>query len=44
MLSYASLQSIDDVLPFYTHLFHGKIPSSDTLLAAKTRFQSIGVE
>ncbi|MBY0084014.1 MULTISPECIES: ferrochelatase [Brevibacillus] len=43
MLSYASLQSIDDVLPFYTHLFHGKVPSSDTLKAAKTRFQSIGV-
>ncbi|MGG4443958.1 ferrochelatase [Brevibacillus fortis] len=43
MLSYASLQSIDDVLPFYNHLFHGNIPSVDTLKAAKKRFQSIGV-
>ncbi|MFI8715851.1 ferrochelatase [Brevibacillus brevis] len=43
MLSYASLQSIDDIQPFYTHLFHGKIPSPDTLKAAKARFQSIGV-
>lgn len=42
LLSYASLQSIDDVPAFYTHLFHGKTPPPAMILEAMSRFRSIG--
>ena len=42
LLSYASLQSIDDVPAFYTHLFHGKTPPPEMMKAAMSRFRSIG--
>jgi protoporphyrin/coproporphyrin ferrochelatase len=43
MLAYASMKSIDDLLPFYTHIFHGNAPSSEVMNRAKERFRSIGV-
>lgn len=42
LLSYASLQSIDDVPAFYTHLFHGKTPPPEMMMEAMSRFRSIG--
>jgi len=43
MLTYASLKSIDDLLPFYTHLFHGQLPPPAILEEGISRFRSIGV-
>lgn len=42
LLTYACLRSIDDIAPFYTHLYHGSLPSNDTIRVAKERFRSIG--
>ncbi|MEK8127255.1 ferrochelatase [Paenibacillus filicis] len=42
MLSYASLNSIDDLPGFYTHLFHGQTPLPEILQEAVIRFRSIG--
>ncbi|MFU1792549.1 ferrochelatase [Paenibacillus azoreducens] len=42
MLTYASLHSIDELPPFYTHLFHGLNPSPEYMEHAAARFRAIG--
>lgn len=42
-MTYAALPSIDNLLPFYTHIFQGHVPSPDVLEGAKRCFRSIGV-
>lgn len=39
LLSYGALQSIDDLQPFYTHIFHGKLPSDVILQEAERKFR-----
>lgn len=42
LMAYASIQSMDELLPFYTHLHHGQAPSPAALEEAKARFRSLG--
>ncbi|WP_055108546.1 ferrochelatase [Paenibacillus ihumii] len=38
LMSYCRLQSIDDISPFYQHLFHGRIPAPEVMEEAVNRY------
>ncbi|RXZ80740.1 ferrochelatase [Paenibacillaceae bacterium] len=42
LMSYCMLSSIDDLLPFYTHLHHGRTPDEAQLDEARLRYRSLG--
>lgn len=41
LFSYATINSMDDIKPFYEHLYHGPVPE-DKLSQVKNAFQEIG--